>query len=520
MEPSDGAERRGWWIGPLLGLAATVAGLAVAELVVGVIGNASSPVVAVGQEVIDRVPTPIKDWAISTFGDDDKAVLVVGMLVVLLVAGVVVGTLAERGRLQAAIGVTVAVGALGCLAVLQRPAPSLAKLAPTLIGTAVAVGVLVLLARLLEPGGLVADAPAAEPMGVNRRRFVGGAFGVGALAIAAGGLGRLLQREREVDGERVLLAERLPLPADAAPPLPADADLLAGVEGAYPFITPNDAFYRIDTALVVPQISKDTWHLRVHGLVERELDLTFDDLLARPQVERYVTLSCVSNPVGGDLIGNARWQGVLLADVLDEAGLLPGADQVVSRSDDGWTAGSPTEVIMDGRDALLAIAMNGEPLPPRHGYPARLVVPGLYGYVSATKWVTSIELTGWQDYDAYWVPRGWSKLGPVKTMARIDTDRPSASADGRVVAGVAWAVHRGVSRVEVRVNEGPWQEAELGGVPSLDTWVQWRAEITVEPGRHMVEARAFDGDGNPQSAEPAPTAPNGAQGYPRRWIDV
>jgi hypothetical protein len=228
----------------------------------------------------------------------------------------------------------------------------------------------------------------------------------------------------------------------------------------------------------------------------------------------------VSNPIGGDLIGNALWQGVLLKDLLDEAGVHPDATQVVSRSIDGWTAGTPTEVIMDGRDAILAIAMNGEPLPARHGYPVRMVVPGLYGYVSATKWVTEIELTRWEDYDAYWVPRGWSKEGPIKTMARLDTDRPGPGPGERVVAGIAWAIHRGVSRVQVRVDGGEWIDAELGGVPSNDTWRQWVATVELEPGRHMVEARAFDGDGVPQTEETAPVAPNGAQGYPRRWIDI
>ena len=508
-----------WWIGPLLGVVALAAGLGLAELVVGLVDGAASPVVPVGQEVIDRVPASVRDWAISTFGDDDKAVLVFGVLTALAVVGVAVGVLAVRGHLAAATSVVCVVGALGALAVLERPAPTLGKLAPTLVGTVVSVAVVWGLAALLRGSGT--PSPSAEPtMGVDRRRFLGGAAGVGVLAVAAGGAGRLMQRARDVADERDALATALPAPADPAAALPADADLLAGGAGAFPFVTPNEDFYRIDTALVVPQISADSWRLRIHGQVARELELTFADLLARPHVERYVTLSCVSNPVGGDLIGTARWQGVLLADVLDEAGVLPGADQVVSRSDDGWTAGTPTSVIMDGRDALLAVAMNGEPLPPRHGYPVRLVVPGLYGYVSATKWVTSIELTGWDDYDAYWVPRGWSKLGPVKTMARIDTDRPGATAGTRIVGGVAWAVHRGISRVEVRVDEGPWAEATLGGVPSVDTWVQWRAEIGAEPGRHMVEARAFDGEGVAQPAEPAPTAPNGAQGYPRRWIDV
>jgi DMSO/TMAO reductase YedYZ molybdopterin-dependent catalytic subunit len=390
------------------------------------------------------------------------------------------------------------------------------KLLPTAIGTAVSVGVLLYLSPRAVRAATPPAAPAAQPMGVDRRRFVGGAIGVGSVAVIAGGVGRLLQQRFEVNSERSAIS----LPAVDAPAaaLPTDAQL--PLDGLDPFVTPNADFYRIDTALVVPQVSKDSWRLRIGGMVDNPMELTFEDLLERPQVERYITLSCVSNPIGGDLIGNARWQGVLLRDVLEEAGVQPEATQIVSRSIDDWTAGTPTEVVMDGRDALLAIAMNGEPLPARHGYPVRMVVPGLYGYVSATKWVTEIELTRWEDYDAYWVPRGWSKNGPIKTMSRVDTDRRGSTPGEVIVGGVAWAIHRGISRVEVRSDGGEWFEAQLGGVPSTDTWVQWMATLDLAPGRHMIESRAFDGDGIPQTEETAPVAPNGAQGYPRRWIDV
>lgn len=499
------------WQGPVLGLLATGAGLAVAELVVGLVDGSSSPVVPVGQVFIDWVPPPLKDWAIDTFGTNDKVVLVVGALVVLLGLGVGVGVLAMRGARAAAYSLTAVIGLVGSWAVLTRPEPTLGKLAPTLVGTAVSIGVLWYLAprpdRAPPPSG-----PVVRPMGVDRRRFVIGAVGIGSVAAIAGGLGRMLQARFEIDDERASLT--LPETDAGAPELPADADL--GVAGIDPFVTPNDEFYRIDTALVVPQVSKDTWSLRIHGMVDDEIELTFDDLLARPQIERYITLSCVSNEVGGDLVGTALWQGVLLRDVLAEAGVRPGATQVVSRSVDGWTAGTPTEVIMDGRDAMLALAMNGEPLPARHGYPVRMVVPGLYGYVSATKWVNEIELTRWEDYDAYWIPRGWSKEGPVKTMARIDTPRSgSEQQPGVAVGGVAWAVHRGVSRVEVRIDGGPWREADLGGVPSDDTWVQWVYRLDDAPGEHTVEVRAVDGDGVPQPEGPRPVAPNGAEGYHR-----
>src|SRR6056297_2903578 len=502
------------WTGPLLGLVATGAGLATAELIVGLFERTSSPVVPVGQVFIDWVPRPLKEWAIDTFGTNDKVVLVVGALVVLLGIGMGVGVLAMRGARSAAIALTCVTGVIGAWAVLTRPEPTLVKLLPTIAGTAVSIGVLLYLTPRASPerNGTEPPTPIAQPMGIDRRRFVGGAVGIGSLAVVAGGVGRVLQRRFEVNSERdVLTLPSVDAPADV---LPADAQL--PLDGLDPFVTPNADFYRIDTALVVPQVSKDSWRLKIGGMVDNPMELTFDDLLARPQVERYITLSCVSNPIGGDLIGNALWQGVLLRDILEEAGVQPAATQIVSRSIDDWTAGTPTEVVMDGRDAMLAIAMNGEPLPARHGYPVRMVVPGLYGYVSATKWVNEIELTRWEDYDAYWIPRGWSKEGPVKTMARIDTPRSgSEQRPGVVVGGVAWAVHRGVSKVEVRIDGGQWRDAELGGAPSDDTWVQWQYRLDAAPGEHAVEVRAFDGDGVPQPEGPRPVAPNGAEGYHR-----
>ena len=505
-------------MGPLLGLLATGAGLAVAELMVGLFDGTSSPVVPVGQVFIDWVPPSLKEWAIEAFGTNDKVVLVVGALVVLLGIGIGVGVLAMRGARSAAVALTCVTGVIGAWAVLTRPEPTLVKLLPTLVGTGVSIGVLLYLAPRPAVGATTADPqrPVAQPMGVDRRRFVGGAIGIGSVAVFAGGIGRLLQQRFEVDSERSSLS--LPSVDTPVTALPADAQL--SLDGLNPFVTPSADFYRIDTALVVPQLSKDSWRLKIGGMVDNPMELTFDDLLARPQVERFITLSCVSNPIGGDLVGNALWQGVLLRDILEEAGVQPEATQIVSRSIDDWTAGTPTEIVMDGRDAMLAIAMNGEPLPARHGYPVRMVVPGLYGYVSATKWVTQIELTRWEDYDAYWIPRGWSKEGPIKTMSRVDTDRRGATPNDVIVGGVAWAVHRGVSRVEVRSDGGEWFEADLGGVPSDDTWKQWMVTLELEPGRHMVESRAYDGDGVPQTEETAPVAPNGAQGYPRRWIDV
>jgi DMSO/TMAO reductase YedYZ molybdopterin-dependent catalytic subunit len=295
--------------------------------------------------------------------------------------------------------------------------------------------------------------------------------------------------------------------------VPGGADL--GVEGVAPFVTPNSDFYRIDTALLVPQVRTEGWTLRVHGMVDRELELTFDELLARDLVEADVTLACVSNEVGGDLVGNARWLGARLDDLLREAGVQRGATQVVPRSADGFAAGFPTQVAMDGRDALVAVGMNGEPLPLEHGFPARLVVPGLYGYVSATKWLTEIELTRLGDFDSYWVRRGWAKEAPIKTQSRIDTPRSGASLrTGRVpVAGVAWAQSRGIRTVEVRVDDGPWRPARLGAGVGDDTWRQWVYDWDVHEGNHTLAVRATDGDGDTQTGEREAPIPSGATGW-------
>jgi DMSO/TMAO reductase YedYZ molybdopterin-dependent catalytic subunit len=332
---------------------------------------------------------------------------------------------------------------------------------------------------------------------------------VGGVAAAfAGGIATVLADRSRADASRA--AVRIPRPASPAAPVPgADLD----VAGLGPFHTPNDVFYRIDTALLVPSLEADAWRLRVHGAVDRELVLTYADLLARPLIERDITLACVSNPVGGPYVGNARWIGASLRDLLEEAGVRPGADQLVSRSSDGFTIGTPTAVVTDGRDAILAVAMNGEPLPVAHGFPVRLVVPGLYGYVSATKWVVDLELTTFDAYDAYWVRRGWAERAPVETMARIDTPTGDVVAGVVPVAGVAWAQHRGIERVELRVDGGPWLEAELAPPDVVDAWRQWVVRWDADPGDHVLEARATDGTGAVQTEEPSPPFPDGATGY-------
>ncbi len=358
----------------------------------------------------------------------------------------------------------------------------------------------------------VRDAAAAYPRGGDgRRRFliaVGASVGVAAVA---GVGGRWLTSRRAVSAARA--AVRLPVPVRAAPPVPANAEL--GLPQLARFVTPNSDFYRIDTALYPPQVDPASWQLRIHGMVDNPITVSCADLLARPQVERYVTLACVSNEVGGDLIGNARWLGVLVKDMLLEARPQAGADQVVSRSADGWTCGTPTAVLLDGRDAMLAVGMNGEPLPVEHGFPVRMVVPGLYGYVSACKWIVELEVTRFADFDAYWVPRGWSRQAPVKTQSRIDTPRAGArvQAGPVTIAGVAWAQHRGVTGVQVQVDDGAWQDATLAGAVSIDTWRQWSLPWAATTGTHTLRVRAVDGTGTVQTDRQAPPAPDGASGW-------
>jgi DMSO/TMAO reductase YedYZ molybdopterin-dependent catalytic subunit len=517
--------------GIVVGVLSTFAGLAAAEVVTGLGRGSSSPILPVGQKMIDATPRSVREWAIRNFGTSDKAVLIVGTLFSLFVIGSIVGVLAVKGRLLAAYVITSAVGLIGMWAVLVRPAPTFGKLLPAIVGTLASLAALRYLAAgpHAQQGRVPLDGDVDERERLGRRTFVQAATTVGVMAALAAVIGRLLKERFGVEEERAAL--QLPAPTDTVAPIvtvptsgapavstPGEATDF-GIDGVTSWVVPNSDFYRIDTALSVPQVSKDSWSLHIHGMVDKEITLGFADLLKRPMIERYVTLSCVSNEIGGDLVGNALFQGVRFKDVLDEAGVQPAATQVVSRSVDGWTAGSPTAVIMDGRDAMIAIAMNGEPLPPEHGYPARLVVPGLYGYVSATKWVTEIELTRWEDFDAYWIPRGWAKEGPIKTMARID--RPSsrkkytADASGVIeIAGLAWAVHRGISKVEVSIDDGAWQACELAGVPSDDTWRQWRyGWAGAQSGDHLVTARAYDGSGQPQPSQPKSVAPDGAQGY-------
>ncbi|MFC4104896.1 molybdopterin-dependent oxidoreductase [Micromonospora zhanjiangensis] len=527
---TQSASRKSGRFGALAGIAAATTAIGSAELVAVVTGSRSAPLVAVDGVVVDHVPGPVKQFAIDVFGVHDKLALLVGTAVLLAAFAAGFGALAVR-RLPVGLAGIALFAVVGVAAALTRAGAGPAAAAPSLVGGLLGAAVLwLLVAGPLEPpaptvdrtdhtvagqGDDAVDRAAAARDGdewrEQRRRFLGGVAGAVGVGTLAGLGGRWLSARRGVAQARA--AVRLPAPASPAPPVPVGADL--SLPRLAPYTTPNAGFYRIDTALVVPQVDPDTWRLRIHGRVRRPITLSYADLLARPLVERDVTLACVSNEVGGDLIGNARWLGVRIADLLDEAQPLDGADQVVGRSSDGWTCGTPTAVLRDGRDALLAVGMNGEPLPIEHGFPVRMVVPGLYGYVSACKWVVELELTSFADFDAYWVPRGWSARGPIKTQSRIDTPRGRGglTAGPVTVAGVAWAQHRGIRAVEVRVDGGPWQPATLAPTVSIDTWVQWSWRWPATPGEHTLQVRATDATGDTQPEHRTDVAPDGATGH-------
>ncbi|PKT68085.1 molybdopterin-binding oxidoreductase [Streptomyces populi] len=532
-EEKDQQVRPGWLrlaLGALSGALAGFTALAVAELVAAAVRPQSSPVIAVGGASIDATPAAVKDWAIRHFGTDDKLVLQLGILTVLTVLALVLGVLAVRFRRAGAAGVLL-FGAVGAAAAVGRPdSIGLADVLPSVVGAfAGALLLYVLTGRLTTvrrpPASRHEEVPEEAGAGLpasagwDRRGFVLMAASAAAASAVVGGAGRSLNASRGQDAVASRDEVVLPRPGSPAEPVPARAALR--VPGISPFTTPNSSFYRVDTALVVPKVDATTWRLRVHGQgVLRAATYSFDDLLRRELVERDITLTCVSNEVGGPYAGNARWIGVRLADLLAECGVKPPsrggpADQLVARSVDGMTIGSPVEDVMDGRDALLALGMNGEPLPFAHGFPVRMVVPGLYGFVSACKWIEDMELTTFDAYDPYWVKRGWARRAPIKTASRIDTPKPFARPDAGtvMVAGVAWAQHRGIDKVEVRVDDGPWQQAHLATEDTRDTWRQWSFPWRATPGSHTLTVRATDRTGTVQTDRRTRTIPDGASGW-------
>jgi DMSO/TMAO reductase YedYZ molybdopterin-dependent catalytic subunit len=535
--------------GALAGLLAGAVGVCVGFLVAGFTGQVGNPVVAVAEGAIDLSPPAVKNFAIKEFGAHDKLILQIGVLVVLAILCAVIGLAAQRRDSAGLVGIGIFC-LIGLIAAGTRPTAGPVDLLPTLAGSAAA---LFAISRLVRAAGTI---PAVRPPAADRsageaapdrpdqaggtdradrpdrprrpaslavtepprRAFMkagASAAGTAAVAFVAG---RLLSERSNVTAAEQSL--KLPPPAVPARLLPTGSNL--GIPGLASFVTPSSQFYRVDTAIVLPQIPPSSWQLRIHGMVSRPLTLTFDDLIRRPLIEDWITLTCVSNPVGGPYIGNAKWLGASLRSLLRQAGIKAGADQLFCTSFDGFTSGTPVATAMDGRDAMLAVAMNGKPLPVAHGFPVRSVVPGLYGYVSACKWITDIEVTTYRQNQSYWAQRGWFDQAPIKTESRIDVPNGQSSikAGRTAIAGVAWAQHKGIDAVHVRVDRGPWQQATLAAVPDIDTWRQWVLYWDATPGNHVIEARATDATGYTQSAVQEPPEPNGATGYPIVQVSV
>lgn len=515
----------------LASVLAVASALGIGHLLAGLFEPNASPYLAVGNTAIDLTPEPVKQFAIRQFGESDKLVLLGGMAVVMLLVAVVAGLVSRRSAVPGAVIIAV-FGVVGVVCALVRPDLDALAVLPALVSLVVGLGVFVFVHRAGARAGAVAarrkagedvdgnadedtdteadgDDEAAQGSGTSRRTFVLSTLAVSAFAGGTALAGEQLSGRAGIEGARERVARRVP----ANPAIPDGADFAS--VGTPRFITPNQDFYRVDTALSVPAVSTDDWQLRIHGMVDRELTLSFDDLLRRRAVQRVITMTCVSNQVGGPYVSTATFTGVPVSELLDEVGVRRGAEQVFSTSVDGYTAGTPVEILREAdRGALIAYGMNGEALPAEHGFPVRMVTPGLYGYLSATKWLVDMELTTF-DKKTYWEQRGWAERAPIKTQSRID--RPSAfqqfPAGTFTVAGVAWAQTTGISRVEVRVDGGPWRRAELSTEVNDQTWRMWKVDLEFSAGTHNVECRATDRSGYTQAPERVPPIPDGATGW-------
>ena len=505
------ARRRSAWAG----LSGVAVALGATEFFSGLSVSIPSAISSIGAVVVDITPPWLESFAIAAFGTADKAVLGLGIIATALIIGWFLGRASVRTLLPILVGF-VGFGALGIASQLAEVGAAAGAVVPA---TVAASGI-----GLLVWSGIRAwTAPRERPVtdndvpSIERRRLLLAVGAAATVSVMTLNVGRARIRTR-AEAERLSLD--LPTPAVSAADPTAEHDF--GLRGVAPIVVSNATFYRIDTALVVPRVDPQEWTLTIKGIVDREVVLSYDEILSMPLVERYATLACVSNEVGDRLIGNALWTGVPLSDILNLAGVREGADQIVGRSVDGWTAGFPTEIALDGRDSLVAVGMNREVLPADHGFPARLVVPGLYGYVSATKWLSEIELTTWDAFDGYWIPRGWSKEGPIKTQSRIDRPKNRSKIDvgPYTFAGVAWAPNVGIEKVEVQIDDGPWEIAELTVPLSVNSWVQWGFEAEVAEGSHTLRVRATDATGATQSERPVPPRPDGAEGYHRVHFKV
>jgi DMSO/TMAO reductase YedYZ molybdopterin-dependent catalytic subunit len=511
---------RGLVAGAFTGVLSAAIALGVAMLVSAFIRPQASPVIAVGGQAINLTPTPVKEFAVAHFGTNDKTMLLGGMYVTIALIAMVIGWLARRKLIFGVIGLG-AFGVLGALVALIQPASRTTDAIPALVGGVAGVAAIMWLVTRAAPAagpvtGWMEDDPATSlaggPGGVDRRKFLVAGTATAAVAAGSAVAGQILTNSR-FNANASRAAVKLTAPASKAAVLPKGAEL--NIPGLSSFYTPNSSFYRVDTALVIPQVTTQSWALRVHGMVGQELNISFKDLLKMPMVERDITIMCVSDTVGGGYIGNAKWQGVLLSDVLRGAKMKPGVSQLATTDVNGMTVGVASDVALDGRDAMLAVGMNGQPLPQDHGFPVRLVVPGLYGFCSATKWITDIQLTTLGAFTPYWVHRGWTQVSPTKTESRIDTPKAGGSLQaGKVmIAGVAWAQHKGIEQVEVRVDGGQWTKATLAVQDEIDTWRQWYVPWQATTGKHTLEVRATDKTGYTQTPVNKITFPNGATGY-------
>lgn len=508
----------------LAGIVSAAVFLAVAEVVALLVARGASPILAVGSFVIDIVPQPFKEFAIETFGEYDKIALLAGLGLAVVIASAIAGFLQFVKPPLGVVALVIA-GALSTAAIVTRAGVTPLSFLPPVLGTIAGSVIIVLLGRRLrawrDSATSTADAATTTdaPAGIDRRKFFVMSAIAGASAIVVGVTARAVSMATS-SVEAVRRALQLPAPRSTVT-IPDGAEL--DIDGLTPLITPNEDFYRVDTALTVPSIDPDTWRLVIDGMVDERIELSFADLLEMGLDEYAITLTCVSNEVGGGLVGNAVWLGVPLRDVLAMAGPQSGADMLLSRSVDGYTASTPLSAVTDdGLDAILAVAMNGEPLPLEHGFPVRMVVPGLYGYVSATKWLTQLTVTTFEQDEAYWTPRGYSAEAPIKFSSRVDTPKIGTPvAAGRLpIAGVAWAQTVGIERVEVRIDEGDWQPATLSNPINADTWVQWYLDWDATPGTHYVAVRAVNKNGDLQIEERAPIAPDGSSGWQRSLITV
>ncbi len=535
-----GPSRRVKLMAALAGVLSGAGALAFGELVASSAAPVPGPVIAVANRVVDNAPTWFVEFGKAVFGLADKPALVLGTIIISLLIGAGLGVASLRRVMIGRVGFA-AFGLLGLLAIGTDAQGSWGM---AIIASVLAAGMGIALLQFLlgtlpspaqagtsnltaseRSASRALDATPVNPP-VSRRGFLNFAGVVGVSAAVAATGSRELRARSSASAARDEVEFTAPVEEmDELDQLIAAADTspVGSTPGISPIIVPNDEFYLIDTALTTPQVDPANWALTIRGMVDNELTITYDELLERSNMIAPVTLSCVSNEVGGTLVGNAVWRGVSLVELLEEAGVQPGATQIASRSVDGWNCGFPTEAAFDGRTAMVAIGMNDEPLPLRHGFPARLVVSGLYGYVSATKWLKEIELTTLEDFNGYWIPRGWSKLGPVKTQSRIDTPRHAQRLEPGTtvpIAGVAWAPHAGITKVEVQIDDGEWQEASLGESLGPDAWIQWLLPWEATEGIHIIQVRATDSTGVTQTSTRTAPAPNGASGWHAIGVEI